>query len=264
MGTTLVLAARSGNRVTIANVGDSRAYQIGNGINQITKDHSLVQALVDQSIITKEQAKKDPRKTQITRCLGSDQATPDIFEIVLADGESLLLCSDGLTKMLSDQEIHKIIRGSQSAEDACQKLIQAANRAGGQKGASNNVTAVLITNRGRVAPPALPAPPRWEKGQPTISDDFFAELPHFDRPNWESGVSDYINRHAAILGKMFSKYNLEGSLPVGDMAVVLAGISHMYYMIEHWPKNAKYQPQEGFIAKLNNVAIKMLGGKPGK
>ena len=143
MGTTLVAAAIMGNNAVIANVGDSRAYLITRKkITQITKDHSYVQTLIDKGILTKEQAHRHPKKNTITRALGVDETVEcDIFLCKLAKGERLLLCTDGLTNLVTDEEILKTAQAHKSPEELCRKLIDQAMEAG----ATDNVTAVVLT-----------------------------------------------------------------------------------------------------------------------
>jgi len=142
MGTTLVMAVVVGNDVHIANVGDSRAYVISpNGIRQITRDQSLVQALVDNGTITPEQAVNHPRRNILTQALGAEeQINADLFNETLEADESILLCSDGLWGMMGDQEILKIVQASETPTIACQALVDACNA----KGARDNIAAVLV------------------------------------------------------------------------------------------------------------------------
>jgi protein phosphatase len=139
MGTTMVAALVSANKAVIANTGDSRAYLIGDGIMQITRDHSLVQEMVEQGDISGEEALRNPQKNIVTRVLGTVlEANPDFFEIKL-DGKILLLCSDGLTNTLSDTEIQKIVNSLPDVEMMCDRLITGAN----EKGSKDNVTIIL-------------------------------------------------------------------------------------------------------------------------
>jgi len=131
IGTTLVGAIIVGNKVFIVNAGDSRAYLVipQESIKQITKDHSVVQEMIDANVITKEQAKIHPRRNIITKALGlSEHIVPDIFEVEI-DNQTLLLCSDGLHGMVEEQEIINAVNGSiyNSVED----LIMLANKHGG-------------------------------------------------------------------------------------------------------------------------------------
>ena len=131
IGTTLVGAIIVGNKIFIVNVGDSRAYLVAplESIVQITKDHSVVQEMIDANVITKEQAKIHPRRNIITKALGlSNIIVPDIFETEI-NNETLLLCSDGLHGMVREEEIIKTINGNiyNSVED----LIMLANKNGG-------------------------------------------------------------------------------------------------------------------------------------
>lgn len=141
MGTTLVMALLVGDTATIANVGDSRAYLLKQeGIVQITTDHSVVQRLLAMGQITPEEAANHPQRNIIYRVIGDKpQLTVDIFEQRLNPGEALLLCSDGLSGMLSDERIWQIWRTSTSPQEACDRLVEAANQAGGE----DNITVVI-------------------------------------------------------------------------------------------------------------------------
>lgn len=145
MGTTLVAAVICGTQVHIVNVGDSRAYHISeSGIKLVTTDHSFVQLMVQRGEITMEQAKNHPSKNLITRAIGTEDAVEsDGFHLELAEGDSLLLCSDGLSNTMADQEIlFEIAHGAKQA-DCCQRLLEIAKN----RGAPDNVTAVLVTTR---------------------------------------------------------------------------------------------------------------------
>lgn len=143
MGTTVVAAAIMGNTAVIANVGDSRAYHISRKkITQITKDHSYVQTLVDKGIITPAQARRHPKKNSIMRALGVDETVEcDIFTQKMAKGERILLCTDGLTNLIPDDEILKTAQVHKSPEELCKKLMEKALAAG----ANDNVTVVILT-----------------------------------------------------------------------------------------------------------------------
>lgn len=141
MGTTLTAALVIGFRGYVVNVGDSRTYRIGDGIRQITEDHSLAGDLFRNGTITREQFDSYPNKNIITRAVGTDpEVYGDIFKLALAEGEGLLLCSDGLTNMLSDEEILSVVNEAESEEAACEKLVDLANEAGGR----DNVSVVLF------------------------------------------------------------------------------------------------------------------------
>lgn len=146
MGTTIVggVIKDNGNGYII-NVGDSRAYHIStrsNSIYQITKDHSLVEELVDIGAITKEEAKKHPQKNIITRALGSaPDVEVDYFEFHLHRGDVLLMCSDGLSNIVTDLEMLEYAKEYQEPELICRALMsKALNR-----GASDNVTVIAVT-----------------------------------------------------------------------------------------------------------------------
>ncbi|MCX8067362.1 MAG: Stp1/IreP family PP2C-type Ser/Thr phosphatase [Anaerolineae bacterium] len=142
MGTTLVVALMLGDAATIANIGDSRAYHLRpDGIEQITVDHSLVERLVATGQITREEAATHPQKNVIYRTLGDKpRVEADFFERRLAPGEALLLCSDGLSGMVPDEHIWHIWRTSTSPQEACDRLVEAANSAGGE----DNISVIVV------------------------------------------------------------------------------------------------------------------------
>ncbi len=141
MGTTFVAATIDGNYVTVANVGDSRMYIINDFITQITRDHSLVEEMVEMGGIDRETARVHPDKNIITRAIGvKEYVLVDFFDIHIGEKEKILLCTDGLTNMLKDDEIHRIIIGSASLKEAGQRLIEAAN----EKGGRDNIAVVLV------------------------------------------------------------------------------------------------------------------------
>lgn len=144
MGTTLVSAIAKGKFVMVNNVGDSRAYLVSrSGIRQITKDHSVVEDLVERGDLTPQEAKHHPNRNLITRALGPEQSVQvDSFEVQWDTGEFLLLCSDGLVNTVSDQEmLFEVIHGGEP--DTClERLLALAQR----RGAPDNVTAILMMN----------------------------------------------------------------------------------------------------------------------
>lgn len=142
MMTTIVAAIISHPHVYIANVGDSRAYMVTDvGMRQITTDHSFAQSLVDAGIIDPEEVKDHPRRNVITQAIGAeDSVDGDIFEEELNPESYLLLCSDGLTDELEETQIMDIVLQSDSPQEASEKLIDAANQAGGH----DNITVVLV------------------------------------------------------------------------------------------------------------------------
>ena len=142
MGTTLVAALIRGQKVTIVNVGDSRAYGIDrDGIHQITKDHSLVQMMVDRGDLTAEVAKNYPGKNFITRAIGTEPVVMcDVYHRDVSRGDYLLLCSDGLSNMMDDQEIlFEVVHGV-NKQHCCKRLLNIAKN----RGAPDNVTGVLV------------------------------------------------------------------------------------------------------------------------
>ncbi len=154
MGTTATVALIAGRRLFLGHVGDSRAYLLSKGdLRQLTTDHSWVMEQVEQGLMTAEQAMADPRKNQITRALGVGSMLKVERKIVdLQPGDVLLLCTDGLTNMLSDAELRHYLQTIPDAKAVCQALIEAAN----QRGGSDNITiAVARVANGIVAPPLV-------------------------------------------------------------------------------------------------------------
>ena len=142
MGTTLVAVLIQGKKATLVNVGDSRAYGINrNGIRQITKDHSLVQLMVDRGDLTPEVAKSYPGKNFITRAIGTETIVMcDIYHWEVSKGDYILLCSDGLSNLMDDQEIlFEVVHGV-NKQQCCKRLLNIAKN----RGAPDNVTSVLI------------------------------------------------------------------------------------------------------------------------
>ena len=142
MGTTLVAALVHGTDATVINVGDSRCYGIDrNGIHQITKDHSLVQLMVDRGDLTPEVAKSYPGKNFITRAIGTETVVMcDIYHWEVSKGDYILLCSDGLSNLMDDQEIlFEVVHGV-NKQQCCKRLLNIAKN----RGAPDNVTSVLI------------------------------------------------------------------------------------------------------------------------
>ena len=142
MGTTLVSAVSGKDGIVVANVGDSRAYRVtAEGIQRITRDHSLVESMVERGDITEEEARRHPNRNLITRALGTDETVEsDGYRTTLAAGEYLLLCTDGLTITVTDQEmLFEILHGGD--EESCLSRLLAIAK---EHGAPDNVTAVLM------------------------------------------------------------------------------------------------------------------------
>ena len=141
MGTTLVALYLEGNRATVVNVGDSRCYHLNrDGVRCVTTDHSLVQLMVQRGELTREQAKTYPGKNFITRAIGTELSVEcDFFSFTAKRGDCFLLCSDGLSNLLDDQEIlFEVIHGV-NKQHCCQRLLGIVK----ERGAPDNVTSVL-------------------------------------------------------------------------------------------------------------------------
>ncbi len=143
MGTTIVAAAVLKAGAVVLNIGDSRAYHVTGGeIGQITKDHSVVEDMIDRGDLTRSEASAHPNRNLITRALGTSPETqPDFFIIELTPGDHLLLCSDGLSNVVPEHKLLEELGRGQGAEQTCRRLIELAV----ENGAPDNVTAALLT-----------------------------------------------------------------------------------------------------------------------
>lgn len=141
MGTTVVAATVLGKYLQVANVGDSRLYIINEEVRQITRDHSLVEEMVRMGGLDREAARNHPDKNIITRAIGArDTIEIDFFHEELKSGDLILMCSDGLTNMLEDEEIGRILKTPGTIEERAERLIDAANQNGGR----DNIAVILI------------------------------------------------------------------------------------------------------------------------
>ena len=142
MGTTVVAACLKQEELIAANVGDSRLYVVhDDSIEQVTEDHSLVQEMVKYGGINREEARVHPNKNIITRAVGLEEDLQvDCFRRTLRRGERVLLCSDGLTDMLEDEQIRRIIDKNRDVRSAAQALVKAANDNGGR----DNIAVIVI------------------------------------------------------------------------------------------------------------------------
>lgn len=141
MGTTCVAATVKDNVLVVANVGDSRLYLINKQIKQVTRDHSLVEEMIRMGGLDRVSARNHPDKNIITRALGAeDSVIPDFFEIEVEEGDIVLMCSDGLTNMVEDDEILRIVNSDATLESKAQTLIDRANENGGK----DNIAVLLF------------------------------------------------------------------------------------------------------------------------
>ena len=145
MGTTLEICVIKGNSVYIAHIGDSRVYKVTSSgeMFRLTKDHSLVEYMIDSGTLSREDAVNHPQRNIITRALGTSPSTEaDIITHTLSDGDILLVCSDGLTNMLSETTIAQTASSEDTLETRAQNLVDMANAAGG----TDNISVILACN----------------------------------------------------------------------------------------------------------------------
>lgn len=142
MGTTLISAVAFENRMFIGHVGDSRVYLLRNGIlSKITVDHSLVEELVKEGSLSRAEALNHPQRNVITRAIGcTPKVQIDTYTCGIDDRDTFVLCTDGLTNMVSDEEIKTIIENASSPEAACEELVNRANCNGGE----DNITVIIL------------------------------------------------------------------------------------------------------------------------
>lgn len=142
MGTTMVVAVAQEGKLYVANVGDSRLYVVNSDIKQITMDHSLVEELIRKGELERKRGRNHPEKNIITKAMGSkEEVIPDFFEIDINSEDKYLLCSDGLSNMVEDDEIRDIVVDNYKLEDIAQALVDRANYYGG----SDNISVVVIS-----------------------------------------------------------------------------------------------------------------------
>lgn len=141
MGTTFVIATIIGRTLYLANVGDSRLYVIRKGIKQVTIDHSYVNELLNRGLITKDSKEYKTQKNVITKAVGVESVVePDFFEVTLKPGDLVLMCTDGLSNMLPDEDIYEIIRDKKSAEDMVSALVSKSRENGGR----DNISVIVV------------------------------------------------------------------------------------------------------------------------
>lgn len=142
MGTTLILAVVRGNELFVGHIGDSRLYVVReNEIKRLTTDHSYVEELVMSGSLTREEAENHPKKHLITRALGCEENVEvDVLVCEIQDKDIFVLCTDGLTNMVSEDEIQRIVLEEDEPDDACERLVARANAEGGE----DNITVIVF------------------------------------------------------------------------------------------------------------------------
>ncbi len=140
MGTTVVAATLVGQRLYVANVGDSRLYVLNEKIEQITRDHSYVAEMIRMGKLAPDDERAKTKKNVITRAVGAmEKVSPDFFEVELKEGDTVLMCTDGLSNMVTDDRIHQIVLSFQDTEEIGKALVNEANKNGGQ----DNITVLV-------------------------------------------------------------------------------------------------------------------------
>jgi len=177
MGTTVTAAILTNGRVSIGHVGDSRAYRVRNGeLEQLTEDHSLVADLMRSGRLTPEEADAHPQRSVITRALGTDaEVDVDMVTVDVEPGDLFLLCSDGLTTMVPEEDILRILQEADTLDAAARTLVRAANSGGGE----DNITVVLFRVQGdeAIEETLVAAPPADAAEEPNELEDTLTDLP---------------------------------------------------------------------------------------
>ena len=141
MGTTFVVAVIYGRSMYVANIGDSRLYLADRELKQVTRDHSYVEEMVQMGTLNREDARTNEYKNVITRALGgAENVIPDFFEIEIEDNSRILMCTDGLTNMVTDKEIESVMSGDDYIMNKADKLVMMANQNGGK----DNISVIII------------------------------------------------------------------------------------------------------------------------
>jgi len=231
MGTTVTAAILTNGRVSIGHVGDSRAYRIRNGeLEQLTEDHSLVADLMRSGRLTPEEADAHPQRSVITRALGTDaEVDVDTVTVDVEPGDLFLLCSDGLTTMVPEEDILRIAQEADDLNEAARTLVRAANSGGGE----DNITVVLFKVEGDEATEEtlVAAQPETveEPEEPNELEDTLTDLPPVQKA--EPAVQEPRPRRRR---SHWGRRILWGALGVAFVALILGGalfgLSRAYFV----------------------------------
>lgn len=222
MGTTCTLVLIQGDRAEVAHVGDSRLYLFrGQKLEQVTEDHTLVGRMVREGKLRPEEAERHPQRSIVTRALGVDENVDvDRFSISLAEGDRLLICSDGLSSMLSAEDIADALRSQPDPQAAAEALVDRANSAGGE----DNITVVVIDAGGEEGQTAVATEHRSDLGERTDTDPSadtgyhqVVDAAPAPRPRWRRTlvVTVLVLALLGIGGYAAARYALDNSWFVG-------------------------------------------------
>ncbi len=244
MGTTLTVAVMEDERVRLAHVGDSRAYLFRDGeLRLLTEDHTLVQRMVDEGEITAGEAETHPYRSVLTRALGVEQSVAvDEGSLEVQDGDRLLLCTDGLTGMVTDEQIGAILRDIGDPQEAADRLVRAANRAGG----IDNITAVVLDVEAGEADEEARRQER-EVAEPAVSE---ASGPQPVRPKRAGPKRPGRVRSRRVPAGRLSIFV---AIPVAIFIVVLVGLR--VYLDRQWYVGV----QNGHVAEFRGIPSEVAG-----
>ena len=266
MGTTLTAIAISNGSAHLAHVGDSRCYLVRNGeITQLSSDHTLVARMVAEGKLTPEQAETHPQRSILTRALGAEpDVDVDTLEIQLAPGDRLVLCSDGLSSVVGDDQILATLADSKDLKEACKRLVDTANARGGP----DNITVVVVEmtgtpSRTAAAPVRKPAKPPAEKRArvrggrrfPVRLAVWVAVVVALGIGSW-LGFRSWVNR-SYFVGVEDGKVAIFRGLPTLSLNSVEETTP---YTIEQIPEQFRPDLEEGIRAKTLDEAKQILAG----
>jgi protein phosphatase len=252
MGTTLTVATLLKDKFYIGHIGDSRAYLLRDGkLAQLTEDHSLVAQMVKEGMLSPQEAELHPQRSVLTRALGTEPSVQiDISTSEIRPRDKILLCTDGLTAMLSDSEIERLLNESAHPRLICQKLIDAANEQGG----TDNITVVLLEIPEQVAPKQRAR--WWRYFLPALCGLVIFSVVGF------AGASRYMNK-SYYIGIYHGRIALYRGLPYSVAGYKLASLKRETSILEsRLPPYYRDRLKSGIIVKDVNEAEKVLKDIP--
>lgn len=242
MGTTCTLMFLEEDEGLVVHVGDSRLYLFREGgLNQLSEDHTLVGQMVREGRLSEEEARHHPQRSIITRALGVDaDVRVDVFQIELRNDDALLICSDGLTSMVDDEDIKKVLEEGTDAQTAADRLVELANHAGGE----DNITVVVLDTRAEAVAAADTAPPPPDSTGAPVRDKDTGELGEpaevEDEGRRSAGAQDEEDESGYEPGRSSWIRRLVWALAL--LIVVAAGA---YFGLRYWLNNSYYVAATG-------------------
>jgi protein phosphatase len=253
MGTTCTLLFLGDDEGTVVHVGDSRLYLFREGaLNQLSEDHTLVGQMVREGRLSEAEARHHPQRSIITRALGVDvDVQVDAFQVELRADDALLICSDGLSGMIDDEEIERVFREGTDAQTTADRLVELANEAGGE----DNITAVVLDTRAEAVEASPPPPPARATA---ITDRDTGELGHPDE------IANANASEESVDGEDDDAYRGGGSwrrrISIAVLAVVVLLVA-AFFVLKYWLDNSYYVAPDtsGSVAIFQGVDGEFAG-----